>query len=176
MDALQKILVPTDFSPHADEAFRVALTLARATGGSVIVFHVARPPAVVSEGGRLLADPVLGEPVNLWDRFQRLQPPGPGVRVEHEVIVSARPSARHILEILDKLGCDLIVMGMPRRSWLKRLLFGDLTEKVVRRARCPVLVVKAPTPARHPPVPEKAQTVGASKSTPQEAPQSQGRK
>jgi nucleotide-binding universal stress UspA family protein len=31
MDALKRILVPTDFSPAADEAFRVAHTLARAT-------------------------------------------------------------------------------------------------------------------------------------------------
>jgi nucleotide-binding universal stress UspA family protein len=176
MNAIQKILVPTDFSPHADEAFRVAHNLARATGASVIVFHVARPPAVLEEGGRLLADPTRGESVNLWDRFQRLQPPDSGVRVEHEVIVDARPSARHILEILDKLGCDLIVMGMPRRSWLKRLLFGSVTEEVVRRARCPVLVVKAPIPALHPPPADAVPTNGVARPTPQEAPRSQGRK
>jgi nucleotide-binding universal stress UspA family protein len=40
MDAIRRILVPTDFSAHADEAFRVAQTLARATGAEVIVFHV----------------------------------------------------------------------------------------------------------------------------------------
>ena len=36
MDAIKRILVPTDFSAHADEAFRAALTLARATGAEVI--------------------------------------------------------------------------------------------------------------------------------------------
>ena len=35
MDQIHKILVPTDFSAHADEAFRVATTLARATGAEV---------------------------------------------------------------------------------------------------------------------------------------------
>jgi nucleotide-binding universal stress UspA family protein len=64
--------------------------------------------------------------------------------VEHEVIVADRPSATHILEILDKLGCDLIVMGTHGHSWLKHLLFGSVTEEVVRQARCPVMVVKAP--------------------------------
>jgi nucleotide-binding universal stress UspA family protein len=64
--------------------------------------------------------------------------------VEHQVIVADKPSASHILEILDRLGCDLIVMGTHGRSWLKHLLFGSLTEEVVRRARCPVMVVKAP--------------------------------
>src|SRR6266404_1501759 len=107
MDAIHKILVPTDFSAHADEAFRVAHTLARAVGAEVILFHVAQPPAVVSEGGRFLADPATGNATNLWDRFHSSQPTDPKVRVEHEVIVADRLSATHILEILDKLGCDL---------------------------------------------------------------------
>jgi universal stress protein A len=143
MDAFQKILVPTDFSEHADEAFRVAHALARALEAEVILLHVADAPAVVSEGGRLLTDPRKATSTNLWDRFQNIVPSDPKVRVEHEVIVAARPGAAHVLEILDKLGCDLIVMGTHGRSWLKQLLFGSVTEEVVRRARCPVMVVKA---------------------------------
>jgi nucleotide-binding universal stress UspA family protein len=156
MDAIHKILVPTDFSAHADEAFRVAHTLARATGAEVIVFHVARPPAVVSECGRFLTEPGKGEAVNLWDRFQHIQATEPGVRVEHQVIVSDRPGAGPILGMLDKLGCDLIVMGTHGHSWLGHLLFGSVTEEVLRRARCPVMVVKAPAHVAAPPAPEVA--------------------
>ena len=65
MDAIRRILVPTDFSAHADEAFRVAHTLARLTGAEVILFHVVHPPALVSESGRLLANPSNGEATNL---------------------------------------------------------------------------------------------------------------
>ena len=144
MNAIRKILVPTDFSAHADEAFRAAQTLAKATGAEVIVFHVAPPPAVVSEDGPLLAEPDKGKAVDLWQRFQRLRAEDPSVRVEHRVVVAERPNGSHILEILDEMGCDLIVMGTHGRSWLKRLLFGSVTEEVVRRARCPVMVVKAP--------------------------------
>ena len=110
MNAIKRILVPTDFSAHADEAFRTAHTLARATGAEVVVFHVARPPAVVTEGGALLAEPGQ-EPTNLWERFREFQSGDPRVRVEHRVIVADKPSAAHVLGILDKLGCDLIVMG-----------------------------------------------------------------
>jgi nucleotide-binding universal stress UspA family protein len=144
MDAIRKILVPTDFSAHADEAFRVAHTLARSLGAEVVVIHVARPPAVVSEGGRLLVHPGEETAINLWDRFHGLQSADPGVRVQHEVIVADNAGAGHILEMLDKLGCDLIVMGTHGRSWLKHFLFGSITEAVVRRARCPVMVVKSP--------------------------------
>ena len=161
MEAIRKILVPTDFSPHADEAFRVAHTLARATGAEVVLFHVAQPPAVVSEGGKLLANPGQVDAANLWERFHSIQATDPKVRVSHEVIVTDWPSATHILEILDRLGCDLIVMGTHGHSWLKHLLFGSMTEEVVRRARCPVMVVKAPAPATEPPTAEPAQTAGA---------------
>jgi nucleotide-binding universal stress UspA family protein len=143
MDAIKRILVPTDFSAHADEAFRVAHTLAGSTGADVVVFHVARPPAVVTEGGELLAGPGQ-DPTNLWARFREIQSGEPRVRVEHRVIVADRPGATPILEILDKLGCDLIVMGTHGRRGLKHLLFGSVTEDVVRHARCPVMVVKAP--------------------------------
>ncbi len=42
MGSIRKILVPTDFSPHAEEAFRQAFSLAKATGASVVVLHVAQ--------------------------------------------------------------------------------------------------------------------------------------
>jgi nucleotide-binding universal stress UspA family protein len=144
MDAIHKILVPTDFSAHADEAFRVAYKLARVVGAEVILFHVARPPAVVAEGGKLLANPGELDAVNLWDRFRGMQPADAKVRVVHEVIVADRPHGRQVLELLDKLGCDLIVMGTHGSSWLRHRLFGSVTEEVVRLAKCPVMVVKAP--------------------------------
>jgi nucleotide-binding universal stress UspA family protein len=139
----------------------VAYTLARLTGAEVILFHVARPPAVVSEGGKLLANPGKADTVNLWDHFHSIQPADATVRVEHQVIVADRPRAGHILEMLDKLGCDLIVMGTHGRSWLKHLLLGSVAEEVVRLARCPVMVVKAPAPAREPPMPKPEQKTGA---------------
>jgi nucleotide-binding universal stress UspA family protein len=157
MDAIRTILVPTDFSPHADEAFRTAQTLARATGAEVVLFHIARPPAVVTEGGPLLPVPANGDATNLWERFHGTPPTDPGVRVRHEVIVSDRPGANHILDILDRLGCELIVMGTHGHSWLRHRLFGSVTEEVVRRARCPVMVVKARAPAQDPPAPQPAQ-------------------
>ena len=144
MNAIQKILVPTDFSAHADEAFRVANTLAKATGAQVIVFHVSHAPAVASEGGAFLTQSGDGKMADVWERFKKLPPADPAVRVEHEAIVADRPSAAHIVEMLEKTGCDLIVMGMHGHSWLRERLFGGLTEEVVRLAHCPVMVVKAP--------------------------------
>jgi nucleotide-binding universal stress UspA family protein len=157
MDAIKKILVPTDFSAHADEAFRVAHALAKTIGAEVILFHVAVPPAVVSEGGEFLTNGHNGEPLDLWGRFQRIVQTDPSVRVEHQVIVVGRLSARHILEMLDQRGCDLIVMGTHGHSWLKDSIFGSLTEQVVRLARCPVMVVKSPAHKALTPDPKASQ-------------------
>jgi nucleotide-binding universal stress UspA family protein len=42
------------------------------------------------------------------------------------------------------VNADLIVMGTHGRTGLPRLLMGSVAEKVLRKALCPVLVVKAP--------------------------------
>jgi nucleotide-binding universal stress UspA family protein len=144
MTTFQKILVPTDFSPHAQEAFRVGQDLASATGATVVVFHVFRPPAVVSDGDRLLSAGARGETKDVWEELRKMQAKDSAVRVEHEVIVADRPDAEHILRIIQERGCDLIVMGTHGRTGLKHLLFGSVTEEVVRRAHCPVMVVKLP--------------------------------
>ncbi len=144
MNAIRKILVPTDFSAHSDEAFLAANTLAKATGAAVVVFHVSHAPAVASEGGALLTRTGDGKMADVWECFKKLPPADPAVRVEHVTVVAERPSAGHVLEGLEKAGCDLIVMGTHGHSWLRERLFGSLTEEVVRLAHCPVMVVKAP--------------------------------
>jgi nucleotide-binding universal stress UspA family protein len=142
MRPIRKILVPTDFSPNAAEAFRHGVMLARATGAGVVVLHVARPPAVVVEGGQLSTRPAEVGSVDLWDRLRALKPEDPAVVVEHGVIVADKPAVAHVLKIVEGSGCDLIVMGTNGLTGLKHRLFGGLTEEVVRLARCPVMVVK----------------------------------
>src|SRR5262245_27121633 len=160
MDAIKKILVPTDFSAHADEAFRAALRLAKASGASVVAFHVAAAPAVVTAEGPSSANLRDGKGKDLWGGLLALQAQDPQVRVEHEVIVADRPTVAHILDLLEKRGCDLIVMGTHGRSWLKQRLVGSVTEEVIRRARCPVMVVKAPTHTEAPPAAKPAKAKG----------------
>jgi nucleotide-binding universal stress UspA family protein len=164
MRSIQKILVPTDFSPHAGEAFLQAHALAKAIGASVVVLHVARPPAMVIDGGRLLTDPTQGESKDLWVDLRTLKAEEPGVSVEREVIVTDQPVASRILEILETMGCDLIVMGTHGLTGLKHRLFGGKTEEVVRRARCPVMVVKAPAHMAAPPVVHAPSSLGTTRA------------
>ncbi len=143
MTAFKKILVPTDFSPVAAEAFRVAVGLAATSGGEVVAVHVARDVAVVVENGPASTGHSAGTGHNLWDDFRPLVSNEPNVRVTHE-LVAGRVEAAAVVALLEKFGCDLIVMGSHGHSRLRRLLRGSLTDRIVRSARCPVLVVKAP--------------------------------
>src|SRR5262249_52885659 len=142
MTAFRKILVPSDFSPAAAEAFRVAVTLAKATGGEVIVAHVARTPAVVVENGQFAAGDARTKPHNLWDDFRPAATDDTAVRVTHEVVVAGSLSSARVLELLEKYGCDLIVIGSHGHGRLRRFFRGSVADDVVRNARCPVLVVK----------------------------------
>ena len=87
---------------------------------------------MASEGGPFLTGSSDGKMADVWDRFKKLQPTDPAVRVEHVTIMADGPSAEHVLEALEKAGCDLIVMGMHGRSCLRHRLFAGLTEEVVR--------------------------------------------
>jgi universal stress protein A len=49
-----------------------------------------------------------------------------------------------MITILQERGCDLIVIGTHGRTGRRHLLFGSVTEDVVRRAQCPVMVVNTP--------------------------------
>jgi quercetin dioxygenase-like cupin family protein len=52
--------------------------------------------------------------------------------------------AEEILHLTEALRCDLIVMGTHGRTGLGRFLTGSVAEEVLRKAVCPVLVVKIP--------------------------------
>ena len=144
MNTFHTIVVPTDFSPYSEEAYRVALRLASATGARLVMLHIVHGTAVSTDTGGVISVPAKGEPENLTERLRAVYPGDGKVVVEHHLIISDRDSTKHILDFSEKLNCDFIVLGTHGRTGLKHLLFGSGAEEVVRRARCPVVVVKAP--------------------------------
>src|SRR5205085_1160246 len=62
--------------------------------------------------------------------------------VEHAIV---RSGAAHtqIADLAEKLGADLIVISTHGNTGIKHVLMGSTAERVVRHARCPVLVVRA---------------------------------
>ena len=154
MAAFHTILHPTDFDRPSLEAFRVARELAKPLGAKVIAFHVAAPPAVVTQDGRVIRSPDVPTPVDPWAGYKAIQADSPGPAVEYALVVGRDGEATRLLrDRIARLGPGvLIVMGIHARTGMSRLLWGSRAEEVVRTAPCAVLVVKE-SPSRSYPEP-----------------------
>jgi nucleotide-binding universal stress UspA family protein len=143
----QRLLVPLDFSAHANQALAYAINLARILGARVTLLHVMQSPPW---GG---VDMDVTSP-HAYSRFiQRLE-----AEVAHrmqaclervtagglegEVVVVHGVPFQEILETAKRWQVDLIVMGTHGRTGLSHVFLGSVAEKVVRLAPCPVLVVR----------------------------------
>jgi nucleotide-binding universal stress UspA family protein len=124
--AARRILVGTDFSESGEAAVGVAARYARALHAPLHVLHVFGAQEV--EVARLLADAAAEAGTD-----------GPVT-----VAATGGDPAEEILRYASEHSIDLIVVGTQRRTAVSRLVLGSVAERVVRGARCPVLVVPTP--------------------------------
>ena len=136
------VLVPTDFSYAADRALRYAVQLTRRQRSRLALLHVVAPaaiPGLFLPSVRLdLPQLVKSSKEHLARLAQRM-----GIRPRLSAVKTGH-AAEAILRFADETGADLIVIGARGHSTLDRLLIGTTAERVVRQARCPVLVVPLP--------------------------------
>ncbi len=138
---LSRILCPVDRSDIAKRALRYAFRLARQHGARLRVLHVVEPGIVVgdSEGASagLPADVLAAAEEDIgW-----LVASVVDTEVEMDTVVRDGPVARTILREARDDGASLIVVGTHGRGGFERLALGSVTEKLLRKASCPVLVV-----------------------------------
>jgi nucleotide-binding universal stress UspA family protein len=143
---IKSILFPTDFSHYNDAALRVASTLAAEARARLYIVHVhdARElNALMGEGSYLYASTVWEkEQREAEERLREIVPLVAGIAYEH-VSVTGNP-VQEILEFVESNNIELIVMASHGRTGLSRLLMGSIAEGVLRKAPCPVLIVKQP--------------------------------
>lgn len=150
MGPFRKILVATDFSPHAANALQLATMLAKASGASLQIMHVydvipyTLPEGLpIYDGGQMAR---IREELGLQLRKLASEAQRGGVQEVDSVLVEGQASAE-IARRAEDGGCDLIVMGTHGRGGFAHLLLGSVAERVVRKALCPVLVVPLKQPA-----------------------------
>ncbi len=135
----KKLLVPIDFSAHADEAIRVAADLARRYALPVTLLHVHEPPiyAVPALFSASQLNAMIGE---LEDKLATAKAGAAlaGVADVRTMMLQGSPFER-IVKVARDGDYDLIVMGTHGLSGVRHLLIGSVAEKVVRKAPCAVL-------------------------------------
>jgi nucleotide-binding universal stress UspA family protein len=141
----KKLLCPTDFSPGAQHATRVAARIAAELGAELVVAHVWQPPRFAYGG----ADPL---PAEVFQRIARerqdclaaaaSQLTGFGARSVTTRVLAGVPWEQIIDILADDEAFDLVVMGTHGRTGISRVLLGSVTEKVVRHAPCSVVATR----------------------------------
>lgn len=144
MVTISRILCPVDFSGHSRVALDYATALARWYDAEITALHayaVAMMPATISAfpaAGSVGLPLTREEVARDFDRF--LQPvAATGVPLTSEIATGS--PAKSILDAAHQLPASLIVMGTHGASGVERLMLGSVTEKVLRKAPCPVLIV-----------------------------------
>jgi nucleotide-binding universal stress UspA family protein len=141
----KNILVPTDLSAHAEEAFAYACELAMKLDATIHLVNVIGIPALgVPELGvavtSTMIDSMLAENQQALDALAARRPTG--VRLG-QVLLKTGDARDMIDEAAREIGADLIVMGTHGRRGVSRALLGSIAESVVRTAPCPVLTIRS---------------------------------
>ncbi|WP_455245007.1 universal stress protein [Petrachloros mirabilis] len=149
----RKILVPVDFSPCSNAAFRIAVQMARAFQAELLVLHVIDTSTVAA-----------------FNRLGLLAVPSDATAQRRRLRHQARLNVRQLLESQSTKGItvsrvvsegapfveiakfarqeriDLVVLGSygGRSESMEKIFFGSTAEKVVRTAGCAVLTVPIP--------------------------------
>ena len=147
MISVRRILCPVDFSESSKQALDYAVALTSWYEGMLSVLHVCAELPVYelsSAAGPAIAAPIMLRDIDIDAQRAALRrfAASAVATVPTDVLVLEAVDARsEILAQAGALHADLLVMGTHGRSGLDHLLLGSVTEKVLRKAPCPVLVV-----------------------------------
>ncbi len=141
---VRTILVPIDFTPHAEQSLREAKALASLFGARLLVFHVVEErlhPAFYSPVLQSVYDVQPNINAQSLARLKELYYATEGPDAPCAFAVRYGIAADEILQYAHECESDLIIMTPHQRTGVDRFLTGSVTETVVRRAPCPVLTL-----------------------------------
>ena len=140
-----RVLIATDFSPHAEDAAKIVKGLPLATGSTVRVLHAIEPFAEVATLNPVaitaFADAAMAQ-VKSELEIVAAELRAPGRDVETVSVLGRVADA--IVEDADRSKIDLIVLGSRGRRAIKSALLGSVSAEVVDRAPCPVIIARGP--------------------------------
>lgn len=148
MDAAPpRLLFATDFSPCAKAAERYAVSLARAWGATLTVMTVLEFPPGLNPHypiNRIYLGELMKQATKELAALKaRLAASGVAVQTR---IADGIPS-QEVSAAAKAEDTDLIVVGTRGKTGLEHVVLGSTAERIIRVSPCPVLAVRAETPA-----------------------------
>jgi nucleotide-binding universal stress UspA family protein len=144
------ILCPLDFSEFSIRAYRHALSLAEHYRAKLVAQHVVEiwrhPSASFAATANLYDEYCQSLRGNGREQLQEFVKKHTYNEVQPELVVDEGIAADSILACAHEQKSDLIVMGTHGLRGFDRLMLGSVTDRVMRKATCPVLAVREPPP------------------------------
>ena len=145
---MKRILVPTDFSPQAENALKVAAQLALKHGSEIYLLHSLEMPLSIggTSDGTNLPESLYFIKLAEKNFTEILEKPYLQEIDMHEAI-GHNEIYKDLNAAVERSKIDLVVMGSHGASGFKEMFIGSNTEKVVRTSKIPVLVIKNEHPS-----------------------------
>ncbi|MCA1927011.1 MAG: universal stress protein [Calditerrivibrio sp.] len=142
---VSKILVPTDFSDESYKALKKASDIAESFNAEIILLHVKVNDVAIVE--QYLSEEIireLAEKTNsdIMSNFEKQIKECVKPEIKVTKAIKDGIAYQEILKAENEFGVDLIVIASHTKTFFEDVLFGSTTEKVVRRSKKSVLVVR----------------------------------
>jgi nucleotide-binding universal stress UspA family protein len=150
MIEIQRILCPIDFSDFSRRALDHAVAIATWYESTITLLHVctAVPVAAYAPGTGVVPSAALTPEDRdmVLASMKRLAEGEAGAEIPIEFDIAEGSTAAEILAKAEAMSADFLVMGTHGHSGFERLVLGSVTERVLRKAACPVLTVPKGAP------------------------------
>ncbi|MEI8031731.1 MAG: universal stress protein [Chlorobiaceae bacterium] len=146
-----KILAAIDFSPLADKVIAETGKLAGSLGAELFLLHVVPPSSPVIEPAEdelvlLPAEPSRTTGAESGSESEKLKAIAErflNSGIATTIIIAHKEEVEAIISQGEKIGADMIILGSHGHGALFHLLIGSVSEGVIRRATCPVVIIPA---------------------------------
>jgi nucleotide-binding universal stress UspA family protein len=139
------VLIPIDFTSNADNAFQYGISFLTKFNSNLFLLNVQEPYVVatevpiieiIEEENKEKKNKIQTK-LNTYCAYILKTKPDWNLNC----LVSEGKPEEIIIEIANKTGIDLLIMAYTIKSRFDRLIFGNLTNKIIENSPCPVLVV-----------------------------------
>ena len=145
---ITKILIAVEDSQYSEKATSYGIELARKLNAEIALLHVNEVPVATP----YVADPLLNEPPIMMPEMVHAQEDaskkllnGIAESIDPETTVytfhKMGDPKTEILNTAEEWNADIIILGTHGRTGFDHFISGSVAEKVVRKARCPVLII-----------------------------------
>lgn len=139
----RNIVIATDGSEDTQRAISYGIEISKLTGAIVYALHVVDTRSTISENWtidkNLFYDMMRSDGEKILSKIKKI---GEDSGIEIKGVLLEGDPSNEIINFAENNKMSLIVMGTLGKTGLDKFLLGSVAEKVVRRSKVPVMVVR----------------------------------